>query len=200
MRLKKIFLFIVLLLPAVSLFIAAVENSLGPDPAEALADATGEWALRVLLLTLTVSPLCQLTGRAQLLQYRRMLGLFAFFYACLHFLAFVAFLLAWQWSDIYTAFIERPYISVGLMSFVLMLPLALSSTNGMRRRLGRKWRTLHKLIYPCALLALLHLWWQVRSDYTEFLVYLVIVILLILARLSSLLLGRKGQGVVKTGL
>lgn len=182
MRIYKSILFCLLLLPAVFLTLAVLQNNLGPDPAEALADATGEWALRILLLTLSITPLRTVTGIVQLTQFRRMTGLFAFFYACIHLLVFIAFLLGWQWSDVYEALLERPYISVGFASFLLMLPLAVTSTNAMRRKLGRRWTLLHRLIYPAAIFALLHLLWQVRSDYTEALVYIFIFTALMLVR------------------
>ena len=183
MRFYKTLLFILLLIPACLLLFAAVNNQLGPDPAEALADKTGEWALRLLLLTLLITPLRRVTGLVQLTQFRRMLGLYCFFYSCVHLLVFLTFFLGWQWIDIYDAILERPYITVGFSSLILMLPLALTSTNAMRRKLGRRWQLIHRLIYPAAVLALLHLWWQVRSDYTEALVYLVLFAFLILARI-----------------
>lgn len=181
-RLSKAVLFCVLLLPAILLTVAIVDNNLGPDPAEALADETGEWALRLLLLTLAITPLRNLTGFVWLTQFRRMTGLYAFFYTSLHLLVFFAFLLGWQWGEIYLALVERPYISAGFVSFLLMLPLAITSTSRARRKMRRKWTALHRLVYPCAMLALLHLWWQVRSDYGEALVYVAVFVILLLMR------------------
>ena len=148
MQLKKILIFFLLLIPAIHLSLAVFQNTLGPDPAEALADQTGEWALRLLLLTLAITPLRKLTGWTQLTQYRRMIGLYAFFYASLHLLVFIAFLLNWQWRELWQELSERPYIVAGFISFVLLIPLAITSTQAWRRRLPRHWKSLHQLVYP----------------------------------------------------
>jgi sulfoxide reductase heme-binding subunit YedZ len=168
-----------LLLPFGWLFYAALSNSLGPDPAEVVMRETGEWALRLLALTLLVSPLRRWSGWAPLMKIRRMLGLYAFFYGCVHLLAFLQFFVGWSWAPLVEELGERPYITVGFGAWCLMLPLALTSTRGMQRRLRRNWLRLHRLVYPAAVLACLHLLWQVRSDIGEALFYIAIFALLL---------------------
>lgn len=185
-RSNKILFFIVAICPALFLLYAAVNNNLGPDPAEALADSTGEWALRFLLLTLAVSPLRQLTGKVVVTQYRRMIGLFVFFYGILHFLVYLFFLLALQWQDLFDDILERPYITVGFTAFLLLIPLAITSTSKARRRMGRTWNKLHKLVYVVAILSLIHLWWQLRSDAIEVVIYAAIFVILMLFRLPKM--------------
>ena len=133
---------------------------------------TGEWALRILALTLLVTPLRRLTGWSWVMKLRRMFGLYAFFYGCVHLLAFLQFLVGWSLPPLLEELVERPYITMGFAAWCLMLPLAVTSTRGMQRRLGRNWRRLHRSIYPAAVLACLHLLWQARSDIGEALVYI----------------------------
>jgi sulfoxide reductase heme-binding subunit YedZ len=133
---------------------------------------TGEWALRILALTLIVSPVRQLTGWSPVMKLRRMLGLYAFFYGCVHLLAFLQFFVGWSFLPLLGELAKRPYITVGFAAWCLMLPLAVTSTRGMQRRLGRSWQRLHRLIYPAAVFACLHLLWQARSDIGEALVYI----------------------------
>jgi sulfoxide reductase heme-binding subunit YedZ len=166
--------FILCLLPFLWLLYVSATDRLGPDPAEFLMHFTGEWSLRILALTLLVSPLRNWIGWSVLLRMRRMLGLFAFFYACVHFVSFLQFFIGWTSSALAEELAERPYITLGFGAWLMMLPLALTSTRAMQRRLGGNWRRLHRLIYPAALLACLHLLWQARSDIGEALVYLVI--------------------------
>lgn len=164
------------------------QNRLGPDPAEALAHSTGEWSIYFLMATLAVTPAQQIFKIVILGSYRRMLGLYSFFYASLHLLVFVALFLAWDLSAILEELIERPYITVGMLAFLMLFPLAFTSTNGWRRRLGKTWKKLHKIIYLAASLAVLHVLWQVRSDFGEGLVYLLILGVLLLWRLYRHLL------------
>jgi len=140
------------------------ENLLGTDPVKTLTLETGEWALRMLLLALAVTPLRHLFAQPLVWQFRRMIGLYAFFYACLHLLVFLAFVLQWHWLELAQEIVERPYVTVGFASLMLMLPLALTSTLGMRRRLGRNWKRLHRLVYAAGILAILHLLWILRSS------------------------------------
>jgi len=167
-------LFALCLLPLAGLIHALATGSIGPDPAEQIMHVTGEWALRILLLTLLISPLRRWTGWAPWLRLRRMLGLYAFFYASLHLLAFGQLLLGWTPALLWEELLERPYITVGFAAWLFMLPLAITSTRTMQRRLGANWRRLHRLVYPVAILACLHLLWQVRSDIGEALIYIVI--------------------------
>ncbi len=166
--------FTLCLLPFAWLAFAAFSNGLGPDPAEVVMHETGEWALRLLALTLLVSPLRKWTGWTVVMKLRRMLGLFAFFYGCVHLLAFLQFFVGWSISPLLEEVVERPYITVGFAAWCLMLPLALTSTRGMQRRLRRNWLRLHRLIYPAAVFACLHLLWQARSDIGEALAYIAV--------------------------
>ncbi|AOY00974.1 sulfite oxidase heme-binding subunit YedZ [Jeongeupia sp. USM3] len=164
------------------------------NPVEFVTRSTGTWALVGLLLTLAVSPLRQLTGRNELIRFRRMLGLFAFFYACLHFTTWFAldhfFDVAAMWRDIY----KRPFITVGFTAFVLLIPLAVTSNDAMVRRLRRNWGRLHKLVYPIAILAVVHFWWLVKRDITEPATYGLVLALLLLWRLDRWQKRRNASG------
>ena len=175
-------LFIAALTPA-ALILAAVFGlgpiRLGADPARAILHRCGLLALQLLWITLAITPLRQLTGHADLLRLRRMLGLFAAFYALLHVVAY-----AWldQGLDLHAIgqdILKRPYITIGFIAFLMLLPLAITSTDGWMRRLKRRWQRLHRLIYPIALLAVWHFWWQVKKDYREPLAYAVLLGLLL---------------------
>ena len=184
--------FILCLVPFAWLVYAAVANALGPDPAEAVMHITGEWALRLLALTLLVSPLRNWTGWPPVMKLRRMLGLYAFFYGCLHLIAFLLFFSGWNASQLLEELAERPYITAGFAAWALMLPLAITSTRGMQRRLRRNWLRLHRLVYPAAVLACLHLAWQARSDIGEPLVYSIIIGGLLAWRWKRFQGGRQG--------
>jgi sulfoxide reductase heme-binding subunit YedZ len=190
-RSLRIGVFVLCLLPFVWVVYAATVGRLGPDPAEVLMHITGEWALRILALTLLISPLRSWTGWSVLLKMRRMLGLFAFFYGCIHFLSFLQFYIGWAPASLGEELVERPYIALGFGAWLLMLPLALTSTRTMQRRLRGNWRRLHRLIYPAAVLACLHLLWQARSDVGEALIYLVIFALLLGWRVQRYRLQRR---------
>lgn len=161
----------------------AVKNQLGPDPAEALAHISGEWSLRCLLLTLILSSISRWRPRWRAIALRRMVGLYSFFYAVLHLLVYLIFLLGWHWSDLLSDVIERPYITVGVGAFFLMLPLAMTSNRFSIVRLGRNWKKLHQLVYLAVLLVLIHIWWQVRSDAGEAVFYTALCALLMVERL-----------------
>lgn len=154
-------------------------DALGADPVAAIEHALGLWALRLLLLTLAVTPLRQLLGRPELLRFRRLLGLWAFAYASLHFIAWLVLDLRGWWSQVFAEIAERPYITVGFAAWLLLLPLAVTSTRGWMRRLGRNWGRLHRLVYAIAVLAVLHFWWVVKSDVREPLLYAAILALLL---------------------
>jgi len=183
--------FTLALLPFVWVSYAAATGGLGPDPAEALMHVTGEWTLRLLALTLLVSPLRAWTGWSLLLKLRRMLGLYAFFYGCIHLLSFLQFYVGWTPAGLLEELAERPYITMGFMAWLLMLPLAITSTRGMQRRLRRNWLRLHRLVYPAAILACLHLLWQARSDIGEALFYIGIFAVLLGWRLRRRRLQRR---------
>ena len=179
----KVFVFLLALLPLLQLFLGVLQNSLGPDPAKALAHLSGEWALRFLILTMAITPLRIITRSSEWVRYRRMMGLFVFFYAVLHLLIYCVFLLGLQWQDLWADILERPYITVGFGAWLLLLPLAVTSTKRWQRQLGRQWSRLHKLIYIASALILLHIIWQARSDLAEPLFYVLIFSVLMLFRL-----------------
>lgn len=158
------------------------ENLLGPDPAQYLALQTGTWSIRFLIVALAVTPLRFLLGAPYLWKFRRMMGLFALFYVALHFTVFLAFLLQWQWQDLGREITERPYVSVGFLAFALLLPLGMTSVQIAQRKLGRRWKQLHRTVYVINILAVVHVAWIVRSSITDALLYAVLVGLLLCYR------------------
>lgn len=142
-------------------------DALGADPVAEIEHRLGIWALRLLLIALAVTPLRQLTGQPVLIRFRRMLGLYAFAYASLHLAAYLVLDLRGYWTLIFEEIVKRPYITVGFLAWLLLVPLAVTSTQGWIRRLGRRWGQLHKLVYVIGLLAVLHFWWLVKSDLRE---------------------------------
>ena len=152
--------------------------SLGPNPVEALIHGLGSWGLRLLLVTLCVRPLAVLLRRPRLMRLRRMLGLFAFTYLLLHFLSWLVLDRALDLAGILPDIVKRPYITVGFTALVLLIPLAVTSTDRWMRRLGRRWHALHRLIYPAALLGCLHFLWLVKADWREPALYLGLFALL----------------------
>jgi len=148
---------------------------LGANPVETIQDTTGIWALRFLLITLSLTPLRWATGQSWPLQFRRMLGLFAFAYAVIHFSNYLLLDRALDFGEIFGDLTKRPYILVGATALLSLVPLAVTSTAGWRRRLGPKWVKLHWLIYPIAVLGCWHFWWQVKKDITEPLEYCLIL-------------------------
>lgn len=182
-RIAKPLVFVACAVPVLLLTYRAFTNALGPNPVEAITHDTGQWALRLLLVTLAVTPLRKLTGVNALVRVRRMLGLYAYFYACLHLLTYAwldaSFDVAYIWDDI----AKRLYITVGFTAFCLLTPLAATSTNAMIRRLGaRRWQRLHRLGYAAALAAIVHFLWLVKADLREPLLYLGVFAVLMLAR------------------
>lgn len=156
---------------------------LGPNPVEFLEHYSGDWALRLLLATLALTPLRRWSGRAEVLRVRRLLGLWAFVWICLHFATYLTFDLEWSAALLAEDLVERTYITLGFAAWLLLVPLALTSTRGWQRRLGRRWRSLHRLVYPAALLGALHFLWLVKADVREPLVYLGLLAVLLAARL-----------------
>jgi len=154
-------------------------DALGADPVAEIEHRTGLWALRLLLLTLAIAPLRQLSGQSVLLRFRRMLGLYAFFYACVHLGVYLGLDLRGYWAQIFEEIVKRPYITVGFLAWLLLIPLAITSTQGWMRRLKRNWGKLHKAIYAIGVLAVLHFWWLVKSDIREPLLYAAILALLL---------------------
>ena len=154
-------------------------DALGADPVAEIVHRLGVWALRFLLIALAVTPLHQLTGQPALLRFRRMLGLYAFAYASLHLAAYLALDLRGYWAQIFEEIVKRPYITVGFAAWLLLVPLAITSTQGWMRRLGRRWGQLHKAVYVIAVLAVLHFWWLVKSDIREPALYAAILAFLL---------------------
>lgn len=150
-------------------------DALGADPVREIEHHTGTWALRMLLVTLAISPLRQLLHQPVLLRFRRMLGLYAFFYASLHLSAFLALDLRGWWATVFEEILRRPYITVGFLAWLALVPLAITSTRGWMRRLGRHWGQLHQLVHVAAALAVLHFWWLVKSDPREPLIHAAIL-------------------------
>ncbi len=174
-------LFLLCLVPALLVVTDTfgIGGSLGANPIEEIQDRFGNWALRFILITLAVTPLRQLSGRNWLLRFRRMLGLFAFFYVFMHFLTWLLLDQGLLMSAIAEDIFERPFITIGFAAFVILLLMAATSTAGMRRRLGRRWQQLHYGIYIAALLGVWHYWWQVKKDFSDPLVYAVVLALLL---------------------
>ena len=172
-------LFMVCLVPFVMLVSGVVNDTLGTNPVETMTHKTGEWTLRFLLITLLITPLRRLSGNNWLIKLRRMLGLYAFFYACLHFLTYIWFDHYFDWMEIVTDIPKRPFITVGFSAFVLLIPLAVTSTNKMMRRLKKNWARLHKLVYVIAVLGVLHFLWAVKADKLEPLFYAGMLLLLL---------------------
>lgn len=194
-RLGKPAVFLAALLPALLLVTDTLRDRLGANPIEAITHRTGWWALSLLLVTLAVTPLRRITGWNGVARYRRMLGLFAFTYATLHFLTYLVLDQFFAWSFIVEDVLERPYITVGFTSFVLLIPLAVTSTRGWIRRLGARWQRLHRLAYVAAAGGVLHFLWLVKADLREPLLYLAVFALLMLARVPTVSrrLGRLGR-------
>ena len=163
--------FLLAMVPLFLLLIRVQQNNLGPDPAQELSIETGEWALRFLLITLSLTPLAQITREIRFVRQRRMLGLFALFYASVHFLSWMAFILGFRWMAIAEELLERPYITIGFAAYLIILALGVTSPRAMVRRLGKNWKRLHKLIYLAAVLALIHLLWILRTDIQEVVLY-----------------------------
>lgn len=180
---SKLVIFPLCLMPIASGIYEAVTNQLGPDPGSELTRELGEWALRFLCITLLVTPLRKITGVSRLVKFRRMLGLFSLFYAVLHVLSYLAFMLGWQWLTLVEDLYKRPYIIVGAFAVVILVALGATSTKGMMRRLGRNWSKLHRLVYVAAILAVVHFLWLVKSDYTEPVFYLALVFVLLCFRI-----------------
>jgi sulfoxide reductase heme-binding subunit YedZ len=158
-------------------------GSLGANPVEEVLNVCGKTALNLLILTLCVTPIRRSTGLNRLIAFRRPLGLFAFFYVALHFSTYAVLDLGLAWETIGADIAERPYITIGFTALVLLIPLAATSTNGMQRRLGRRWAKLHRLIYLIAILAVVHYWWQSKLDISEPLLYALVLGLLLGVRL-----------------
>jgi sulfoxide reductase heme-binding subunit YedZ len=156
-----------------------MEPDLGADPAKLTLHLLGKTALNFLMLTLMVTPVRQLTGWTHLLRLRRMLGLFAFFYAALHFTSYLWLDQYFDLASIAEDIVKRPYITIGFLALLMLIPLAITSTNKMMRKLGRRWQSLHRLVYVIAILGVWHYYWQVKKDVREPLIYVAILAVLL---------------------
>jgi len=191
-------IFLVCLIPALLVVgdATGITGGLGANPVEEILDRFGNWALRFIMITLAVTPLRRLSGWNWLTRFRRMLGLFTFFYAFMHFLTWVALDRELRLSDIIEDLTERPFITLGFAAIVLLSALAITSFTALRRRMGRSWQTLHKAVYVIGVLGVWHYWWQVKKDVTEPLVYALILTLLLAARVNwSRLYERRPQAI-----
>ncbi len=178
--------------------IFGISGQLSANPIEDILDRFGNWAIRFIVITLAVTPLRSITGWNWLLRFRRMLGLFTAFYALMHFLTWLlldrglAVDPAFQWSAIIEDLTERPFITIGATALILLAALAVTSTNGMRRRLGRKWDKLHYSVYAIGVLGVWHYWWQVKKDTSDAWIYAVILSVLLGLRLYRRLIKNRG--------
>ena len=185
---RRAFVFLIGVAPFLYLLQAVIRvqtgewDLLGPEPGKAITHFTGTWGFNFLLASLAVTPLVRRFKQSWILKHRRMLGLFAFFYISLHALAYTAFLLEFQWADIVNEVVERPYLLVGTLSWIILLPLSVTSTRGWQRRLGRRWKQLHKLVYFAVLLACIHYLLQIRAGWFEPFAYTLLTVVLLLLR------------------
>jgi len=181
------------LLPLALMIMAAMQGGLGADPVAELTHRSGHWALRFLLLCLAMTPLRRLLSRPWPIRFRRLLGLYAFFYASLHLLIYLVLDLQGEWAQILTDIVKRPFITVGFAAWLLLLPLAITSSKKWIKRLGRNWGRLHKAVYAIGLLAILHFFWLVKADKREPLFYAAILGVLFATRLIAAWRGRAAK-------
>jgi methionine sulfoxide reductase heme-binding subunit len=194
----KVAVFLVCLIPFGDLVWRIIKSDLGPNPVEFLQHATGDWTLRFLVFTLCITPFRKLFKLPDLIRFRRMLGLFAFFYVSLHFLTYLgpdqSFDVSGMWKDV----AKRPFITVGFTAFVLLIPLAITSTAGWIRRIGgKRWQMLHRSIYVAAVCGVIHYYWLVKSDVRKPLFYGTLVATLLLWRLGDWFFKRRSQASVR---
>jgi sulfoxide reductase heme-binding subunit YedZ len=194
----KVVVFLICLVPFAELLWRFIKGHLGINPVETLQHGTGDWTIRFIVFTLCITPFRKLFKLPDLIRFRRMLGLFAFFYVCLHFLTYLgpdqSFDLAGMWKDVY----KRPFITVGFLGFVLLIPLALTSTAGWIRRLGgKRWQMLHRAIYLTAVCGVIHYYWLVKSDVRKPVFYGSLVAILLVWRFGDWLVKRGKQVTAK---
>ena len=178
-RYVKPVVFICCLIPLAMLVWDGFHDALGANPIEKITHRTGDWALRLLLITLSVTPLRILFGWRVLMRLRRMFGLFAFFYVCLHFSTYLVFDHFFDIGEILKDIIKRPYVTVGFLAFVMLIPLALTSTNKKMKQLGKNWKRLHQLVYVIAVCGILHYLWLVKADLLQPLIHAAILVVLL---------------------
>lgn len=183
-KILKVGAFVSCLIPLGLLGLDAYADNLGANPIEVITRSTGTWTLVFLLVTLSITPLRKISGWQPLIKLRRMLGLYAFFYASLHFTTYIWLDQFFDFAEMIKDVAKRPFITVGFMSFVLTLPLALTSTSGMIRRLGKRWQQLHRLVYAIAIGGVVHFLWLVKADVRRPLIYGSVLTLLLAYRLA----------------
>ena len=183
----KPIVFLLCLVPALLVVTDAFEitGTLGANPIEAILDRFGTWGIRFIMIVLAVTPLRRITGWIWLTRFRRMLGLFAFFYVLMHFLTYLILDQGLLMSAIIEDIVERPFITIGFAALLLLLAMAITSTNGMRRRMGKRWQQLHYAAYAVGILGVWHYWWQVKKDATDAQYYALILAVLLGVRLWS---------------
>jgi len=191
MRVFKMSVFILCLIPVSLLIYKLYFDELGANPFEALTRQSGEWTLRFLLITLSLTPLKILLKKSWPLKFRRMLGLFVFFYASIHLMTYIWFDQFFDWPEIWIDIVKRPFITMGMLSWFILLPLALTSTNSMKKRVGRYWKKLHRFVYLIGLLVLLHYFMLVKADYWWPVLYSLFFVFLMLVRVLHSQRGRK---------
>ena len=184
-------MFLLCLAPLGMLVLRAVQGNLTANPIEFITHTTGDWTLRFLVITLAITPLRKILRLPQLIRFRRMLGLFAFFYACLHFSTWIGLDKFFDWTEMWKDVQKRRFITVGFTGFVLLIPLAITSTAGWIRRMGgKRWQALHRAIYFSAIAGVIHYYWLVKSDVRKPLQYAAMVGVLLAWRLGSWIYGR----------
>jgi len=194
----KVPVFALCLSPGFLLIWKGFNGGLGANPIEFITHATGDWTLRFLAVTLAVTPLRKLLRLPELVRFRRMLGLFAFFYACLHFMTYLWLDKFFAWPEITKDVVKRPFITAGFTAFVMLIPLAITSTAGWIRRLGgKRWQMIHRLIYVSAVAGVVHYYWLVKSDITRPVFYGIIVALLLAYRAAVKLSGIRARSSAK---
>ena len=195
----KVVVFALCLVPLTVLIWRGFHNNLTANPIEFITHSTGDWTMRFLLLTLAITPLRKMLHQPLLIRFRRMLGLFAFFYVCLHFSTWIGLDKFFDWNEMWKDVQKRRFITVGFAGFVLLIPLAVTSTAGWIRRLGgKRWQLLHRAIYVTAILGVIHYFWLVKSDISKPLQYAVILGLLLAWRVGDWLYNRRRQPLRQT--
>ena len=182
-RYAKPVFFILCLSPFVGIILNALLGGLGANPVEAVTHQTGDWTLRMLILTLALTPLKKLSGYRQLIRFRRMAGLFVYFYAFLHFSIWFLADHSLDLTAMYEDILKRPYITVGFIAFIFLTALAVTSNRWSIGRLGKRWQLLHKLVYPTLVLGVIHYLWLVKADYLEPVIYALIAALVLGVRI-----------------
>lgn len=184
-------IFFLALLPFIWMVIGVFQNTLGADPARTLAIDSGRWSLRFLLLSLAVTPCREVFKLTALAPLRRTLGLYSLFYASVHFLVYILFLLELRWGEIGSDILERPYITVGFTAFLILAALGATSPKIMMRKLGRKWKPLHRFVYLAVILSIVHLTWILRTDLSDAVIYGGLAAMLLLYRVVAVIKRRR---------